>query len=252
MVERLHEAGVHDDDNAHSPVRVQAFWKPAPRYQQKPWSVRAFQMYAALLDAHLMVVDADIQFNYWEVSARSLADALLDPLEETPGAAMVCLNAPRSFYTDDGVIHLWTYLFAAAVYRMPIHQLHGGEFSLHRALNAAMVTDRTILHDRAYCLQGQLTARAALAPQYGRIAERQMRGKWHAKIVLSKLLIPDPQGVSRMDMVTERMFQDALLLAAAARAAPNPPAVEQRGVMTPPHPGMCSHLTLCSSSRATS
>lgn len=30
--------------------------------------------------AHLLVVDADIQFNHWELSAKSLVTALLNPL----------------------------------------------------------------------------------------------------------------------------------------------------------------------------
>ncbi len=30
--------------------------------------------------AHLLIVDADIQFNHWELSAKSLVCALLNPL----------------------------------------------------------------------------------------------------------------------------------------------------------------------------
>ncbi len=41
--------------------RLVTFWKPHRRYQGKPWSVRAAQLVAAAANAHLMIVDADIQ-----------------------------------------------------------------------------------------------------------------------------------------------------------------------------------------------
>jgi hypothetical protein len=81
---------------------------------------------------------------------------------------MVVLNAPRSFIADDGLVHLFTHLFVYAVlgnarslacacgvvsvsYQyvnavlitpcvcraigIEIHQIYGGEFSIHRQLN---------------------------------------------------------------------------------------------------------------------
>lgn len=72
--------------------------------------------------AHVMIVDADIQFNFWDLSARSLCNALITPLDQLP-VAMVCLNAPRSFYADDAIVHLWCFLFTYAVYGVRIHQV---------------------------------------------------------------------------------------------------------------------------------
>jgi hypothetical protein len=37
-------------------------------------------IHACVTGAHLLVVDADIQFNHWELSAKSLVVALLNPL----------------------------------------------------------------------------------------------------------------------------------------------------------------------------
>jgi hypothetical protein len=45
--------------------RLITFWKPHRRFQGKPWSVRAAQLVAAAARAHLIIVDADIQFNHW-------------------------------------------------------------------------------------------------------------------------------------------------------------------------------------------
>lgn len=156
MIEKLYEAELDGDENdqAQEYVRVVTFWKPAVEFQQKPWSVRAFQRIAAAANsgagAHLMIVDADIQFNFWELSANSLCNALLGPLCQPDPASLVCLNAPRSFvcvqssilpsffptlvlstcrarsqYADDAIVHLWCFLFTYAVYGVRIHQVCG-------------------------------------------------------------------------------------------------------------------------------
>jgi len=118
-------------------ARVLTFWKPHRRYQGKPWSVRAAQVVAAAASAHLIIVDADIQFNHWELSAHSLARTLLNPLAgklppraevegqavvEGAPATIVTLNAPRSYLSDDGVVHLFSALLMHATLGTAAHQ----------------------------------------------------------------------------------------------------------------------------------
>ena len=229
--------------------RLITFWKPARRYQGKPWSVRAAQLVAAAARASLCILDADIIFNHWELSAHSLARTLLDPLrgvlppraeegEENaaaapsvptggwPPACMVSLNAPRSYLSDDGIVHLFSALMMHASLGTHVHQPHGGEFSLRADFNAAMLNAGAssrlppIAYDDSYCVQAQLITRA-LAEGHGPVVERLMRGKWHAKINLRKILEPpsSADGKSRIDLVTERMFDDALAIAAAGGGA---------------------------------
>lgn len=56
-----------------------------------------------------------------------------------------------------------------------------------------------------------------------------MKGKWHAKITLSKLVTVEASGFCRLDMVTERMFQDAVLLGSAAVKGGTRTRVEHAG-----------------------
>lgn len=74
-----------------------------------------------------------------------------------------------------------------------------------------------IMYEDSYCVQAQLLTRA-LVSGLGPVVECLMRGKWHAKIGLSKILyktVGADDGKSRIDLVTERMFDDAVALAAA-------------------------------------
>lgn len=131
-----------------------------------------------------------------------------------PAAAFVVLNAPRSFFADDAIVHLVSYLHTAMSLGLEVHQAHGGEFSMHRDLNRAFLRDDTIVYDRAYCVEAQMAHRAAfvhprerpelfpslrlaaMAPHVREavlaagcsVLEVLMKGKWHAKITLNKLL----------------------------------------------------------------
>lgn len=287
-------------------VGIETMWKPLPKFAQKPWAVRALQLVAAAANngngTHLLVVDADIQFNHWELSAKSLVVALLNPLlaydhqflepsqigkpplaestsssdlslsassssssspvgsapscAEPASATMVVLNAPRSFIADDGLVHLFTYLFVYAVLGIEIHQIYGGEFSVHRELNKALLRDKSLFYRDAYCMECQFACRAVVKcadaartndeadllaagkgksktsegdhhdhdhdhdgdddkrAHEGGVLEWLMKGKWHAKITLSKLLAIDPKtDRTRLDFVTEKLFDDALLFA---------------------------------------
>ncbi len=242
--------------------------------------MRAAQLVAAAAHAHLIIVDADIQFNHvraryaqrllcrdadaalrlcallcaqWELSAHSLARTLLDPLQglmppraadaahdapapppaESPRApraaapaAAVSLNAPRSYFSDDGIVHLFSSLLMHACLGTHVHQPMGGEFSLHAEFNAALLAPGgdassgggtalpAVQYNDSYCVQSQLLTRALVARR-GAVVERLMRGKWHAKIGLAKILDAPAAGKSRIDLVTERMFDDVLALAAA-------------------------------------
>jgi hypothetical protein len=205
--------------------------KPHRRFQGKPWSVRAAQLVAAAAHAHLIIVDADIQFNHWELSAHSLARTLLDPLQgmmptrapavvsadvpegapasgaalpapsssprtprmsclfAAPAAAMVSLVAPRSFQSDDGIVHIFSVLLMHACLGTHVHQPHGGEFSLHADFNAALIEAppgdgvRAMpppQYNDSYCVQSQLLTRALATGAHGPVVERLMRGKWCA------------------------------------------------------------------------
>lgn len=131
-----------------------------------------------------------------------------------PAATFVVLNAPRSFFADDAIVHLVSYLHTAMSLGLEVHQSHGGEFSMHRDMNRAFLGDDSIVYDRAYCVEAQMAARAAfvhprerpelfpslcLAQMDSRVREEVlsagcsvlevlMKGKWHAKITLGKLL----------------------------------------------------------------
>jgi hypothetical protein len=267
-------------------VSIETMWKPHPKYASKPWTVRALQTIASCCGpeavpvspttpgaggatsstssrtgAHLLIMDADIHFNHWELSAQSLVNALLDPLmqwDEAPNGALlhrppsstienekrnehrttvlpppqlvsceqpiyptplplelaaacratdggeqsfspifavrspseypptmqipiipqpsrdsttiksrappanfVVLNAPRSFFADDAIVHLVTYLHSYMTLGLEIHQGHGGEFSIHRDLNRAFLQDDTLVYDRTYCVESQMAHRAA-------------------------------------------------------------------------------------------
>ena len=351
-------------------VSIETMWKPHPKYASKPWTVRALQTIASYCGpdiaptspvtagavgatssknsragAHLLIMDADIHFNHWELSALSLVNALLDPLMQwdespngplmhrppsstiasemrnehiasilpppqlvsceqpiyptplplelasscqspdggeqsfspifavrspseypantqipvipqpsrnsttiksrAPPANFVVLNAPRSFFADDAIVHLVTYLHTYMTLGLEIHQGHGGEFSIHRDLNRAFLQDDTLVYDRTYCVESQMAHRAAFihpishgalfpsitasrvagsaanstvsspagtaappmsfpgsasasassaAPTHpamltgSSVLEVLMKGKWHAKITLNKLL----------------------------------------------------------------
>ena len=223
-------------------ARIITFWKPHKRFQGKPWSVRAGQLLAAAAGAHLVIVDADISFNHFELSAHSLLRTVLDPLQGlmpqsadapaeeqgggsglcvSPPASMVSLNAPRSYLSDDGIVHLFSALLMHASLGTRVHQPMGGEFSLHARFNAALLAGEgeagplpPVVYDDAYCVQAQLLTRA-LAGSHGPVVERLMRGKWHAKIGLAKILHAPAHGKSRIDLVTERMFDDVVALAGA-------------------------------------
>ena len=208
--------------------------------QGKPWSVRAGQLLAAAANAHLVIVDADIQFTHFELSAHSLMRTLLDPLQglmpqsadapaeeqssagtvAAPPASMVSLNAPRSYLSDDGIVHLFSALLMHASLGTHVHQPMGGEFSLHARFNTALLSETEggmlpqVVYDDAYCVQAQLLTRALMG-DHGPVVERLMRGKWHAKIGLAKILHAPAHGKSRIDLVTERMFDDIMALSAA-------------------------------------
>ena len=162
-----------------------------------------------------------------------------DLKEPPPPALLVVLNAPRSFFSDDAIVHLVSYLHSVMSLGLELHQSHGGEFSVHRDLNAHLLALQTVVYDRTYCVEAQLANRAAmvhpathpelfpsisLPPASGAgagsrvgcsVLEVLMKGKWHAKITLGKLLA----------------FEGGAGAAAAAAAAnpsypaPAPPAV---------------------------
>lgn len=256
MVESIPLHQLQDDEtDGESYVHIETFWKSHPKYASKPFTVRACQVVANSANsgqgAHLCIMDADIQFNHWELSAMSLMRALLDPLLALPGkddtpeqtinqsepptyfhpqfpltdlvrppaASFVLLNAPRSFIADDALIHLFTYLMTYAYTGQHIHQSHGGEFSIHKSLNRAFLLDETLVYRGCYCVEAQMVVRALQEPapqpqQYGGYAlEMLMKGKWHAKITLNKLLQMDDKHAARIDLVSEKVFNDALLFA---------------------------------------
>jgi len=243
LVELINAEEIEEGEGNDEPyVRIETFWKPAPKFKFKPWSVRCFQLMAAAANkgagTHVLVVDADVQFNHWELSAHSLINTLLGPLlahdsqsEEGSGdlqlgpvsipacphpALAVCLNAPRSFHADDGLVHAFSFLMVYAMLGVEVHQIHGGEFSIHSSLNKALLADATLVHHDTYCLQEQVTVRALTGVgdcPAGDVAEFLMKGKWHAKISLSKLVNPcTPDGRSKLHLVAERLFGEALLL----------------------------------------
>ena len=284
--------GDDDFDARHTAVHIESFWKPHPKYASKPFTVRALQVMADRANggrgAHLIIMDADIQFNHWELSAMSLMRALLDPLmalhskdEQTqqpdddeqltqqqgaqaqsqsdaneqsdsshtrgrslsngspfhpqfplrdldrpPAASFVLLNAPRSFIADDALVHLFSYLLMFSYTGQHIHQSHGGEFSIHKQLNRSLLQDESIVYRQCYCVEAQMVCRALLEPtpnasspvgeQHtygGYVLEMLMKGKWHAKINLDKLLQLDAANNARLDLVTDKIFTDALLFA---------------------------------------
>ena len=314
----LHQLEDNDDDDddpansdneaeqagGRTAVHIESFWKPHPKYASKPFTVRALQVLADKANngrgAHLIIMDADIQFNHWELSAMSLMRALLDPLmalkskddptaqsreqqqpqqvgeqsqqqppaaaadgvnmssysrgrsgsnggsfhpqfplrdlDRPPAASFVLLNAPRSFIADDALIHLFSYLLTFSYTGQHIHQSHGGEFSIHRQLNRTLLQDESIVYRQCYCVEAQMVCRALLEPtpnassplgdhtqqqsqqaqQYeygGYVLEMLMKGKWHAKINLDKLLQLDASNNARLDLVTDKIFTDALLFA---------------------------------------
>jgi len=172
---------------------------------------------------------------------------------------MVVLNAPRSFFADDAIVHLVSYLHTGMSLGIEVHQGHGGEFSLHKDLNNLLLRDDTIVYDRAYCVEQQMVHRAAfvhplshpdLFPSLSDLTleERQlitdqaggcsvlevlMKGKWHAKITLNKLLAfeggePGPNHpvlhASSSNEAVEAHKQQAAVAAAAALAAATNPA----------------------------
>ena len=289
-------------------VHIESFWKPHPKYASKPFTVRALQVMADRANggrgAHLIIMDADIQFNHWELSAMSLMRALLDPLmqlnsrdeqaqqqdeqheqpaartsgqldngeagpgtarptpsmadggaasaggvshtrgrslsnsspfhpqfplrdlDRPPAASFVLLNAPRSFIADDALVHLFSYLLTFSYTGQHIHQSHGGEFSIHKQLNRSLLQDESIVYRHCYCVEAQMVCRALLEPtpdasspvgeqhQYGGyVLEMLMKGKWHAKINLDKLLQLDANNNARLDLVSDKIFSDALLFA---------------------------------------
>ena len=285
-----HEIEMGETWETDAYVSIETMWKPHPKYASKPWTVRALQMIASCcgpdavvtsptspdrsgtaaaappawtsrVGAHLLIMDADIHFNHWELSAQSLVNALLDPLMQwdeapngpllhrppsatiesekrnqhhttvlpppqlvscdqpiyptplplelasacrspdgsqesfspifairsaseypstmqvpivpqpsrdsttiksrAPPANFVVLNAPRSFFADDAIVHLVTYLHSYMALGLEIHQGHGGEFSIHRDLNRAFLQDDTLVYDRTYCVESQMAHRAA-------------------------------------------------------------------------------------------
>ena len=293
------EEGDDDSTGRYTAVHIESFWKPHPKYASKPFTVRALQVMADRANggrgAHLIIMDADIQFNHWELSAMSLMRALLDPLmalgskedppspadgsepqqspqkaqseageqaqggdgggvgsanshtrgrslsngttfhpqfplrdlDRPPAASFVLLNAPRSFIADDALIHLFSYLLTFSYTGQHIHQSHGGEFSIHKQLNRSLLQDESIVYRQCYCVEAQMVCRALLEPtphaasprvgeqrDYGGyVLEMLMKGKWHAKINLDKLLQLDAANNARLDLVTDRIFSDALLFA---------------------------------------
>jgi len=173
------------------------------------------------------------------------------PMCRAPASCFVLLNAPRSFVSDDGIVHVMTYLYTFMLLGVEMHQSHGGEFSLHRDFNRAILEDESavgggIEYAACYCVENQLAHRAAfihpithphlfpsLRKEYDEykqfchsqdkrngeaqlqqssasdhcngdgtksaelyeawqngcsVLEVLMKGKWHAKITLSKLL----------------------------------------------------------------
>jgi hypothetical protein len=288
-----------DNNNRNSSsiiyTSIVTFWKPEPKYASKPFSVRALQIAAASANrgngAHLVIMDADIQFNHWELSAMSLMRALLDPLmampakdepsspttdlthndlkhnsqfplsalEQPPAASFVLLNAPRSFISDDALIHLFSYLMTYCYTGEHIHQSHGGEFSIHRQLNKDLLVDTSIVYRRCYCVEAQLVVRALLeegpAPPItnptrygGHVLEILLKGKWHAKINLNKLLQLDDRGNARIDLVTERLFDEAVLHSAIRSVKTTNPVHGITGGLTRtpnPDPNQQSLNVLC-------
>ena len=330
----LHQLEDHTDDpeeeedvrgggSRRSYVHIETFWKPHPKYASKPFTVRALQVMADSANdghgAHLLIMDADIQFNHWELSAMSLMRALLDPLmqlkgkketgteyhnhhtqepsphpsaaaaaaaasglqpptdattrrasttsfhpqfplrdlDRPPAASFVILNAPRSFIADDALIHLFSYLMAFAYTGQHIHQSHGGEFSIHRQLNRSLLADESIVYRGCYCVEAQMVCRAlheeevALgSPQDsesgqgeggqeygGYVLEMLMKGKWHAKINLNKLLQLDGQNAARLDLVTEKLFTDAILFSSLGlHSTPGKVHLRTGGLTKTPNP----------------
>ena len=357
----LHQLEDHDDDEEEdeddgsgrgrrrSYVHIETFWKPHPKYASKPFTVRALQVMADSANAghgaHLIIMDADIQFNHWELSAMSLMRALLDPLmqlkgkkedgtdyhnlhttattadsstsssrqpsatvlstlnptpsnppprksstssfhpqyplrdlDRPPPASFVLLNAPRSFIADDALIHLFSYLMTYAYTGQHIHQSHGGEFSIHRQLNRALLADESIVYRGCYCVEAQMVCRALHEEEVvltaadtaggaggggggggaasgegvqeygGYVLEMLMKGKWHAKINLNKLLQLDANNSARLDLVTEKVFTDAILFSSLGLHS-TPGAVHLRTgglTKTPnPDPNQQSMKVLC-------
>jgi hypothetical protein len=113
----------------------------------------------------------------------------------------------------------------------------------------ALLQDKSLFYRDVYCMECQFACRAVVAPPVtsdngaadlrataaadagkasegeedasetagateGGVLEWLMKGKWHAKITLSKLLAIDPKtDRTRLDFVTEKLFDDALLFA---------------------------------------
>ena len=138
---------------------------------------------------------------------------MADDGNESPAAAAVSLNAPRSFLSDDGFVHLFSSLVMHAVLGTHVHQPHGGEFSLSKDANIALLNDAALQYTDSYCVQMQVLTH--LLAQGRPVVEKLMRGKWHAKIGLAKILKPSTaSGKCRIDLVTERIFEDAAWLGA--------------------------------------
>lgn len=247
-------------------VSVETMWKHSHVYSGKSWTVRALQIIAANCGqpipksttsntannagtsnssieyegAHLLIIDADIQFNHFELSAQSLVHTLLQPLllfenihingqsqqqattthdNETaitstteayivssplpscfndhdlaamppslfatsvttphnqavdpshahngvsinyPPSSMVVLNAPRSFHSDDGLIHVGTYLLTYMMLGIELYQSNGGEFSIHRNLNKRLLHDHTIVYANCYEVENAFAYRSII------------------------------------------------------------------------------------------
>jgi hypothetical protein len=219
------------------------------------------------------------------------SDTPQDPTQiksRPPPANFVVLNAPRSFFADDAIVHLVSYLFTFMTLGIEVHQGHGGEFSMHRDLNKLFLKDDTIVYDRAYCVEQQMAHRAAFLMQRGNregfplpspssgsgaagaggsgsgkgstwnnipdiqaaaeqdsefneklerergrgcsVLEVLMKGKWHAKITLGKLLTFE--GDSGNLHALEKAQRTAA--EAAAPPAPQPPPPPQPGQTLPP------------------
>ncbi len=75
---------------------------------------------------------------------------------------MVVLNAPRSFLADDGMVHLFSYLFVNAMLGIHIVQGFGGEFSIHRELNKTLLRDPSLIYRDSYCMECHFACRAVL------------------------------------------------------------------------------------------
>lgn len=140
-------------------VKIVTFFKPLgfaqrPGLTRRSWSHWAILQIANRLAADVVFIDADVR------NSQGWLDQYLDAIQHR-GAALAVANYVRRFDQDDAIVHIWDRLIFGAVFRKWVAFRHGGDYAISHQLVPGLLTDASIMRERAYTLDSAVMAYAA-------------------------------------------------------------------------------------------